>query len=99
MKKYMVLTIVIFLCSCTQYQWVKPGTTQRQLQLDETACQARSLKELHPDNVVMDKNTTYDKEFDEIDTSYSREDANEEARETLIRDCMYQKGWTQEVVR
>lgn len=98
MRKYTVLFFVFIISACTQYHWVKPGTSQRQLSLDETECQAKSLRELHPDNVVMGKNTTIDREWDEVDTTYSREDGNEESREVLIRDCMYKKGWQQEVV-
>lgn len=99
MKKYTIFFLILTSSACTQYEWVKPETNQKQLSLDETECQAKSLKELHPDNVVMGKNTAIDREWDEVDTTYSREDANEESREILIRDCMYKKGWQQEAVQ
>ncbi len=99
MKKGYLLLLVTLLAGCTEYRWVKPGADERQRNIEETACRAQALRDLQPDNVVLGKYESKDKKHRSSDTSYYREDANEDAREILIKDCMYRKGWSQVEVR
>ncbi len=44
MKKYIVLMLVTLLAGCSHYEWVKPGSTNQQREVEETACNADALK-------------------------------------------------------
>jgi hypothetical protein len=96
MKKIFVMTsILISLTGCVTYQWVKPGADKQQEDMAKTQCKARALKDLPPDNVITEKQTSKDKKTKTTYTSYSTSDVNESKREVLIKDCMYRQGWTQ----
>jgi hypothetical protein len=53
MKKLLIIIILFEVSGCVKYQWVKPGATEQQELVDETECEAQSLKDLPPDNRVM----------------------------------------------
>ncbi|EOT7379062.1 TPA: hypothetical protein SLN44_002838 [Enterobacter cloacae] len=95
MKKIFTVGFVLLLSGCVQYKWVKEGAGTRQEQIAETECEAISLRELPPDNVIIGKYTSQDKKKKSTDTSYTTTDVNKEQREILLKDCMYKKGWTQ----
>lgn len=85
----------MLMSGCVQYKWVKAGADSRQEQLATTECEAKSLRELPPDNVINGKRTSQDNKKKSTDTRYTTTDANSEQREILVKDCMLKKGWTQ----
>ncbi|WP_341844408.1 hypothetical protein [Kosakonia oryziphila] len=95
LNKCMMLFIIVTLSGCVQYKWVKQGASERTEQIDETECKAESLRALPPDNIVTGKYTSKDKKYKSTDTSYTTTDVNEEQRKTLVKACMYKKGWSQ----
>ncbi|ENK9379962.1 hypothetical protein AB4H02_004181 [Salmonella enterica] len=99
MKIVWITGMIVFLTGCVGHQWVKVGATPQEALLAETACKARALKELPPDNIVRDKQTTKNEKYKKNSTRYSTFDANEYQRDILVKDCMYQNGWTQTEVR
>jgi hypothetical protein len=101
-KKNAVLILVLLLAGCSGYEWVKPGSTVRDREVTQTSCEASALKALPPDHVVSGKHAekeTKKKGKDKLQSNehidYDIQDANEESREVLIKNCMYEKGWTQ----
>lgn len=95
MKILTTALIPVLLTGCVSYQWVKEGSTLQQREVDETSCMAKSLRELPPDNVITRRNISEDKKGKYQDASYSTQDANEDGRELLVKDCMLTKGWKQ----
>ncbi|MDU6431787.1 MAG: hypothetical protein E6556_02240 [Pantoea sp.] len=95
MKKILLLILPLFLASCANYKWVKEGASDRDETVVETACQAQALRDLPPDNQVSGKTVSQDKKNGESDVSYTLSDSNASQRDILVKDCMYQKGWTQ----
>lgn len=95
MKKFLLIVLIVNLSGCVGYQWVKPGADKSQEDMAETECKAQALRDLPPDNVISGKYTSQDKKHKSTDTSYSTSDANESKRYTLVKDCMYRKGWKQ----
>lgn len=107
MLKYNIYIIVLMLAGCTQYKWVKTGQNDHQMQRELLSCQAKSLRELPPDNQVSDTGLTrnyssgkksrhdrYRENRDYHQQEYSHYvDTNGELRETLTDDCMYSRGW------
>jgi hypothetical protein len=80
------------LTGCTSYEWQKPGATARQAEIAETNCQAQALKDLPPDNVLSHAQAS--RTDNKTDADFSTADANEDNRDTLVKDCMYTKGWS-----
>ncbi|MGU3414443.1 hypothetical protein ACLBW0_11100 [Enterobacteriaceae bacterium C34A] len=102
MKKYIVLMLVTLLAGCSHYEWVKPGSTNQQREVEETACNADALKNLPPDNVVSSTHRSKENKkkdgkhsSSDEDVNYYTHDANADSRDVLIKNCMFQKGWTQ----
>ncbi|HFQ9142137.1 TPA: hypothetical protein ACHTOV_004653 [Enterobacter cancerogenus] len=95
MGKIICVGFVLLLSGCAQYKWVKEGANDRQEQIAETECEANSLRELPPDNVISGKYTSVDKKKKSTDTSYTSIDMNKDQREILVKDCMFKKGWEQ----
>lgn len=95
MKNLPFLALILVLSGCVEYQWVKQGATRQQEEIAETGCNAQALRELPPDNTISEKYTSKDKKYDTKDTDYTMDDANDDKREILIKDCMYSKGWVQ----
>lgn len=95
------------LSGCAGTVWVKKGATPAQALHQETACEAQALKAMPPDNIVVHRHTgaagkvkkghkhdvTVTGQRDEDDRT---EDANEDARDVLVRDCMYRAGWNEQ---
>lgn len=52
--KYVMLFLsaLTLLTGCVDYRRVKPGASEHDHQVQLTACQAKALKDLPPDNVV-----------------------------------------------
>lgn len=106
--KYVMLflSIMTVLTGCVDYRWVKPGASEHDRQVQLTACQAKALKDLPPDNVVEKAYSTSstqdkpdDKKIDQDKETVNRiTDANGSQREVLVDNCMLQKGWDKEVV-
>ncbi|WP_244202354.1 hypothetical protein [Buttiauxella warmboldiae] len=102
-----VSIMTILLAACTQYKWVKPGESDSSMRKEYVSCQAKSLRELPPDNMVhsdsvygsADEKDKKKKRINyEQSTNYDISDANENAREVLITDCMMARGWTQIII-
>ncbi|MCS5880219.1 hypothetical protein LNP17_04125 [Klebsiella variicola subsp. variicola] len=56
----------------------------------------RPLVDLPPDNVVTgssSEKTDKKHKKQDVETSYTVEDANEYQRETLVDSCMFKSGW------
>jgi len=87
--------MALLLTGCVEYRWVKEGTSAQDEKVTETACLAEALKTLPPDNVVSGRYTSKDKKHQTTDTSYTTTDANESNRDILVKNCMYQHGWSQ----
>ncbi|MEZ3500477.1 hypothetical protein [Pantoea sp. KPR_PJ] len=94
-RKILIVLMMLSLTGCVEYKWVKDGADPHQEEIAETQCRAQALKDLPPDNEITDKYTSKDKKTRTVDTSYSTSDANESNREILVKDCMFQKGWSQ----
>ncbi len=61
-----------------------------------TECEAQALVDLPPDNVVTgssSEKTDKKQKKQDVETSYTVEDANEYQRETLVESCMFKSGW------
>ncbi|PIJ48603.1 hypothetical protein BL250_15450 [Erwinia sp. OLTSP20] len=97
----LLLVAITLISGCVDYRWVKAGMSEHDRQVQLTACEAKALKDLPPDNQVENsrselslKDKTDDKKLDENKETYNRiTDANASQRDVLIDNCMYQKGW------
>lgn len=102
----LLLSAMSVLTGCVDYRWVKSGASEHDRQMQLTACQARALKDLPPDNVVENTYSTSstkdkpdDKKIVQDKETYHRiRDANGSEREVLVDNCMLQKGWDKEAV-
>lgn len=100
------IAVLVLLTGCADYRWEKVGASEHERQLQLTACEARALKELPPDNVIKDVYTSSSLEDKQNDNSLQGNkerhnriaDANESERVVLVDNCMLQKGWAQVVV-
>ena len=48
MKKLIILTVIVFLFSCSPFRWVKEGVSQYDQRQDETACKYEAEKAIAP---------------------------------------------------
>ena len=90
------LSLALLLTGCTQYTWVKPGLSDAEMHKKLTECEAQALVDLPPDNVVTgssSEKTDKKHKKQDVETSYTVEDANEYQRETLVDSCMFKSGW------
>ncbi len=95
MKRIIILSAALILSGCVSHRWAKEGASEQDRNIAETSCQAEALKGLPPDYIVNSSTTSKDKKHNTSNTNYSSIDANEIKRSILVKDCMYQKGWSQ----
>ncbi|WP_436882919.1 hypothetical protein [Enterobacter asburiae] len=98
-----MLSTLVVLTGSVDTRWVKPGASDHDRQVQLTVCEAQSLKDLPPDNVVENsysrsslKDKLADKKIDqnkEIRNWVT--DANASKRDILVKDCMFHNGWSQ----
>ena len=73
------LSLALLLTGCTQYTWVKPGLSDAEMHKKVTGSSSEKTDKKHKKQ--------------DVETSYTVEDANEYQRETLVDSCMFKSGW------
>ena len=107
-------SIILMLTGCVSYVWVKPGADARERDRQMLDCEVVALKEFPPRPYMVGRHSETETtkaqrcsgdrknncEVAEYTEDRRIDDVNESARNTLIKDCMYQHGWSQmEVAR
>ncbi|MBT2117060.1 hypothetical protein KK141_10000 [Dyella sp. LX-66] len=103
------LIAMLALSACTE--WVQPGVSEDQRDRDLAACTANGHRSMPTDNVVLRTSGHYQKgekqckwrngkkecsrKEEWIGPSEYVRDANEKARDALIEDCMYRRGYVE----
>ena len=110
MKKSGMAVLLFMLSGCVSYDWYKEGASYEEKQRQVLSCEAGSLKALPPNYQVSSEssNTTGSTNCEAgvkdscgkknkvtTTTDYNSRDVNADGRDTLVKDCMYQKGWRQ----
>lgn len=98
----------LLLSGCVSYSWVKPGADNKELEHQIIACKARALQALPPNVVVTGSHTNATRTIkknchqgkkDCATASYDEreqtKDVNDDARDVLIKNCMFEHGWEQ----
>ncbi|MGY2288523.1 hypothetical protein ACW9H6_01130 [Pseudomonas sp. SDO528_S397] len=99
----------LLLTGCVQYDWYKDNTTREQKDRQVLSCSADAIRAVPPSYVVTSESsqTTGDncspyvqnkcgkRAHSYTNTTYNSTDLNENARQVVIKDCMYKMGYRQ----
>lgn len=95
----LMLMSVLLMTGCTVTEWSKDNASASEKNKAITKCRAIALERLPPDNKVISEHKEGQKEgkkrgiVDFYQKDYDYNDANEENREIVFNNCMYDSGW------